>query len=280
MKTLLILFMVFSSSIVFSQNDHSCCDLEATKKFSDLSHNSDFRDVHEDPVPFDYQDMNGDMITYSTSDGKTANGYLVSSPNKSNKWVLVFHEWYGLNDYIKQESDLIREKLGDVNILAVDLYDGQVASNREEAAKLIQTVDQQRAVNIINGAVDYCGTDAEIGTLGWCFGGGWSLNASLLIGSQAKACVIYYGMPSDDVEKLKTLNPPVLGIFAEQDGNITPEIVRQFETNMKEAGKILTVYMYDAAHGFANPSNPKYDSVAREDAMTKTIDFLNVNLMN
>ena len=274
MKTLLILTM-----IVYSQ-DKSCCDTEATQKFSALGSDREFREKHPDPVPFDYVDMDGEMIVYDTPDGKTANGYLITSATKSNKWILVFHEWYGLNDYIKQESDILKTNLGDVNILAIDLYDGKVADNRDDAAKYMQSVDQQRAIDIIQGGINYCGDDARIGTIGWCFGGGWSLNAALLAGTKAEACVMYYGMPSDDIEKLKTLNCPVLGIFAEQDGHITVEIVEQFKENMKTAGEDLTVYMYNSAHGFGNPSNPKYDEQARTDAMGKTILFLENNLMN
>lgn len=279
MKTIILLILIFTASIVYSQ-DKICCDTEATQKFSDLGSDQGFKDKHPDPVPFDYIDMDGEMIVYNTLDGKTANAYLVSSGTGSDKWILVFHEWYGLNDYIKQESDILKEKLGDVNIIAIDLYDGNVADNREDASKYMQAVEQERAVNIIQGAINYCGENAQIGTIGWCFGGAWSLNAALLAGSKAEACVMYYGMPSEDIEKLKTLNCPVLGIFAEQDGNITVEIVEKFKDNMKTAGEDLTVHMYNSAHGFANPSNPKYDAVARTDAMEKTITFLKDNLMN
>jgi carboxymethylenebutenolidase len=279
MKTLLILLILLTASISYSQEKHSCCDTEATKKFSELGNDAGFRDIHATPEHFDYSDAKGEMITYATPDGKTANGYYVASPIKSDKWLLVFHEWYGLNDYIKKESDIFNEELGNINVLAVDLYDGQVASNSDEASKLMQSVDQQRAIDIINGAITYTGDDSDIGTIGWCFGGSWSLNAAILAGDDAEACVMYYGMPSDDITQLKKLDCPVLGIFAEQDGHITVEIVEQFKQNMTTAGEELTVHMYDAAHAFANPSNPKYDAVAREDAMNKTIAFLKENLM-
>ncbi len=281
MKTLLLFVIILMSSPVFSQSKSDCCDLSATQKFSDLGKDEDFRLKHPDPTPFDYSDMIGEMITFKTSDGKTANGYMVTHQGNTiyNNWILVFHEWYGLNDYIKEESDKLHYETG-ANILAVDLYDGKVADNREDASKYMQSVDQTRAVNIVEGAIDYCGDNAKIGTIGWCFGGGWSLNAALIAGVQADACVIYYGMPSDDVEKLKTLDCPVLGIFAEQDGHITPEVVKQFEENMAKAGKQLTVYMYDAGHGFANPSNPKHDKTATADAMSKTVAFFKEYLTN
>lgn len=279
MKALALFVIMLISVPIFSQSKRDCCDLSATQKFSDLGKDEDFRLKHPDPTPFNYTQMQGEMITFETPDGKTANGYLVKSDSETNDWILVFHEWYGLNDYIKEESDNLHNETG-ANILAVDLYDGNVADNREDAAKYMQSVDQQRAVDIIDGAINYCGDNAKIGTIGWCFGGGWSLNAAIIAGSKADACVMYYGMPSDDIEKLKTLDCPVLGIFAEQDGHITPEVVKQFEENMAKAGEQLTVYMYDAGHGFANPSNPKHDKIATADAMSKTVAFFKEYLMN
>ncbi|MCB0723282.1 MAG: dienelactone hydrolase family protein [Ignavibacteriae bacterium] len=278
MKKLIIFVIMLVTTQVFAQNK-TCCDIEATEKFSKLGNEAGFKEKHPDPITFIYKDMKGKMITYDTDDGKTANAYYIESPNPSNKWLMVFHEWYGLNDYIKQESDLLQGSLGDVNVIALDLYDGNVATNSDEASKYMQNLDQLRAIDIIEGAIKYAGENAQFGTIGWCFGGGWSLNATLIAGKQADACVMYYGMPSDDIEKLKTLNCPVLGIFAEQDGHITVEIVEKFKENMKAADKELTVYMYDAAHAFANPSNPKYNAEAREDAMSKTIAFLKENLM-
>jgi carboxymethylenebutenolidase len=279
MRTLIVLIMIMAASTTFSQ-DKTCCDTEATEKFSKLGNDAGFKEKHPEPIKFIYRDMKGKMITFDTQDSKTSTAYYIESPNPTDKYLLVFHEWYGLNDYIKQESDLLQESLGDVNVIALDLYDGNVGTNSDEASKLMQSMDQTRAINIIHGAITYAGENARIGTIGWCFGGGWSLNAALLAGSQADACVMYYGMPSDDIEVLKTLNCPVLGVFAEQDGHIDVEIVEKFKDNMKTAGEDLTVYTYDAAHGFANPSNPKYDEKSRTDAMSKTIIFLKENLMN
>ena len=280
MKTLFLSILALCiSTAAFSQDKKSCCDVSATDKFSALGNDAGFREKHDTPLSYKYETALGEMITYDTPDGKTANAYFVASPEASDKWIFVFHEWWGLNDYVKKESDMLQEKLGNVNILAIDLYDGNVAETREDASKYMQGVDNDRAITIIEGAENYAGENAEIGTIGWCFGGGWSLNASLILGAKAKACVIYYGMPTEDAEKLKALNCPVLGIFAEKDGWITPEVVAAFEKNMKEAGKEVTVKMYDADHAFANPSSPKYDNTDSEDAMKNTLEFFETNLM-
>ena len=81
-----------------------------------------------------------------------------------------------------------------------------------------------------------------------------------------------------DVEKLKTLNTDVLGLFASQDGYISPKVVGQFEENMKKAGEKVEVKIYEADHAFANPSNPKFDKVATEDAYKRALGYLKSRL--
>ena len=196
---------------------------------------------------------------------------------QTSYYLFVFHEYWGLNDYIKQESEKLSDDL-DVNVIAVDLYDGKVATTREDAGKYMQAVKTDRAMAIIKGTYAYVGASAKVFTIGWCFGGGWSLQASLAGGAQAVGCVMYYGMPEKDVNKLKTLNCDVIGFFANKDQWITPAVVQQFKTDMAAAGKNITVYQYDADHAFANPSNPIYDKAATLDSYAKAIAFIKVRI--
>ncbi len=277
-KNFLFLFALVLTINSLAQ-DKSCCSTEKNVSFTSFSTQKEFRDIHQTPADFKLNDAKGSMITFKTKDGKTANGYLVKSEKKSNKYIFVFHEWWGLNDYIKKESDELQEKLGNVNILAIDLYDGNVATNRDDAAKYMQAVNQQRAMDIINGAIDFAGKDAHVGTLGWCFGGGWSLQASIMLGKQGKACVMYYGIIENTPETFKNLNAPVLGIFAKKDGWVNPEVVANLEKNIKAARKKITVKSFDADHAFANPSNPNFDENAKTEAKALTIKFFKENLM-
>ncbi|HTA27613.1 MAG TPA: dienelactone hydrolase family protein, partial [Bacteroidia bacterium] len=112
----------------------------------------------------------------------------------------------------------------------------------------------------------------------WCFGGGYSLQAAILAGKQAAGCVMYYGMPETDMAKLKTLHCEVLGLFANKDKWINPDVVKTFQDNMKKAGKKLTVKSYDADHAFANPSNPHYDGPSTSDANKMALEFINEKL--
>ena len=138
----------------------------------------------------------------------------------------------------------------------------------------MQSIKTERAINIIKGAYSYAGANAKVFTIGWCFGGGWSLQTAILGGNQVRGCVMFYGMPETDVNKLKTLNCDVIGFFAKKDQWITPKVVDTFNINMKTAGKKSMTYEYDAEHAFANPSNPHYDKTATADAYSKAIPFI------
>ena len=184
----------------------------------------------------------------------------------------------GLNDYIKQESEKIFSTLGNVNVIAIDLYDKKVAAVKDSASKYMQSVKSERAEAIIKGVLSHIGNKANIATIGWCFGGGWSMQATLLAGKQGKACVMYYGMPEEKIEKIKTLNAPILFVWPEQDQWINKEMVSKFETNMKTAKKSLEVKAYNADHAFANPSNPKYSKEFAEDAFKNATQFIQTHL--
>ncbi len=263
-----------SQFIVSAQQKMSC---HPTEEFAMFSKDEGFRMEHDEPREFRYSGK-GEMITFKTADGKDANGFLIKSDKPSGNYLFVFHEWWGLNDYIKQQAATFQKDLGNINVLALDLYDGKVTASREEAAKLMSAVDVKRAEAIVNGAVEYAGRDAKIYTVGWCFGGGWSLQASLLSGKQAAGCIIYYGMPEKDVAKLKTLNGDVLGIFASKDAWITQDVVKEFDKNMKMAGKRIDIVSFAADHAFANPSNPQFDKEATEKAYKYSIEFLKQRL--
>lgn len=285
MKSILILALLMIPVLALGQSEKSCCSPTSIQtngsgpnQMAMLGGDPSFVKTHEAPLPTSFTPTSGAFITFKTADMLDGRTYEVKSPKPSNKFVFMFHEWWGVNEYIQQQAEQLQKELGDVTVLALDLYDGKVTTSPEEAGRLTQSVKNERAVNIIKGAVDYVGPDAKIATIGWCFGGSWSHQAALIAGKHSIACVIYYGMPEMDVEQLKTLHAPVLGIFAKQDGWITPEKVKEFEKAMKKAGKQLTVKMYAAVHAFANPSNPKHDKKAAEDAYKQTIEFFKKHL--
>jgi carboxymethylenebutenolidase len=235
--------------------------------------NPAFIALHAAPLPFHYT-AQGENISIPAADGVEAKAYLIKSKKKSNKWLFVYQEWWGLNDYIRRQSDVFyNDLLGDVNVLALDMYDGKSTSEPKEAGQLMQGVVETRLENIVKAGIQYAGAKASIASVGWCFGGGWSLKSALITGKQNIGCVMYYGMPVKDVEKLKTLNSDVLGLFATENF-ISKTVIEEFATNMKTAGKELNYTIFDAVHGFANPSNPKYDEAKAKEAYSMAITYL------
>lgn len=266
-----------------TQQTKSCCSLEetdnadnqssqsATAQFAALTHDRSFVNKHEEPLPFVFEGK-GATVTVKAADGTDCSGYEIKPAKATNNVIFVIHEWWGLNDYIKKEAETLSTELG-ARVIALDLYDGKVATTREDAGKYMQANKPERSKAIIAAFQKYVGTEAKIATVGWCFGGGWSHQASLAVGKQAVGCVIYYGMPEMDAAKLSAMNAPTLGIFAKQDKWITPEVASKFEAATKAAGKSVEIKIYDADHAFANPSNPKFQKEMAEEAHKMVLAF-------
>jgi carboxymethylenebutenolidase len=236
-----------------------------------------FQALHPAPVPF-YYVMTGEMISFPTADGVAAKGYFLKAKKKSNKWLFVYQEWWGLNDNIKQESDKFYNDLGGkVNVLAIDMYDGRSTTDPKEAGKIMSETKETRLETIVKGAVAYAGKKAKIGNVGWCFGGAWSLKSAIIGAKNTVGSVMYYGMPVKDVEKLKRLHCDVLGLFATEE-RISKTVVEEFAANMKTAGKVLNYKIFNGVHGFANPSNPKHDPELTKEAYSMALSYLKSRL--
>jgi carboxymethylenebutenolidase len=257
-----------------SQEEYMACYHQTKDQIQLDAANPNFAALHMAPLYYKLDNPSGSTVSFKTADGADAQGYFIKSKKKSKKWLFVIQEWWGLNDNIKKEAEAFAAELGNVNILALDMYDGKVANVPDSAMKLMQGAKSARLESIVKGGLAFAGTKAKIYTVGWCFGGGWSLQSTILAGKQAAGCVVYYGRPESNVERLKTIKCDVIGFFANQDKGIPPSVVDAFEENMKDAGKNLAIYRYNAGHGFANPSNPVYNKAATEDAHKKTIAFL------
>lgn len=219
-------------------------------------------------------------VSTTLSGGKQVSAALALPDADRAPAVLLIHEWWGLNDQIKSVAAELA-KLGYV-ALAVDLYDGEVADTSEGAMSLMQGVDNQEATETLETWIawlrDHDRTTGKVATIGWCFGGGWSLNAS--IAAPVDATVIYYGSVTQPAEELESLRGPVLGHFATEDQRINEEMVNGFQQEMEKAGKadMLTVHWYEADHAFANPTGARYDAEDAALAWERTSRFLDEQL--
>ncbi|MGH6928200.1 MAG: dienelactone hydrolase family protein [Dongiaceae bacterium] len=219
-----------------------------------------------------------ETVSQTTPGGREVVAALAVPAKTPAPAVLLIHEWWGLNDQIKtMAAEFAKEGF---LALAVDVYEGQVATDAATAESLMKAVDPAKTVETLGVWTNWLKSDSrstgKIGTIGWCFGGGWSLNAS--IANPIDATVIYYGRVDRAAEDLKGLNGPVLGQFAEEDQWINKPMVEAFEANMQQAGKSLEVHWYAANHAFANPTGDNYDKEDAQTAWQRTLEFLRKNL--
>jgi carboxymethylenebutenolidase len=217
----------------------------------------------------------GKSVELTLPDGKTSTAYVARPRGAPHGGLLVLHEWWGLNDWVKADAD--RYAAQGYLVLAVDLFGGSVATTADEAQKLMSALDDKTATEVEVAGVDWLARalpGKKIATLGWSMGGGQSLNASLASASKVGATVIYYGLPVTDVNLLRKLQGPVLGIWAKRDGWITPEKVAAFDLALKDASIKHEFRSYDADHAFANPSGSRYNPAAAQDANEATRRFL------
>ena len=207
-------------------------------------------------------------------------GYLAKPVAEgSYPGVIMIHEWWGLNDNINEMADNLASH-GYV-VLAVDLYGGKVATTSDQARKLITKFDSEYGQQNMNSAVSLLRNDYsvdKIGSVGWCFGGGQSLNLALN-NSDMDATVIYYGSLVTDPETLSLIQWPVLGIFAELDEGIPVETVIEFESVLNKLDIDNQIHIYPGVdHAFANPSGERYAPEESKDAWAQTISFLKSTL--
>jgi len=222
--------------------------------------------------------VSAEEVTYAQVGGKPVHGYLARPKDAKGNLpaLVVIHEWWGLNDNIRA---MTRRLAGEgYQALAVDLYGGATADTPDAATKLMNGVMANRAPaadNLKQAVAWLKGKGAtRIGVIGWCFGGGWSLQTSLLAPADVKATVIYYGHLETDPAKLAVLKTPVIGFFGADDKSIPVDGIHAFEAQLKKQGTPVEIHVYDgASHAFANPSGGSYRPEAAKDAWQRTTAF-------
>jgi carboxymethylenebutenolidase len=225
-----------------------------------------------------------ERLAYGDVDDRLVYGYFVFPADMVEPLsaVIVIHDWWGLNDNVRAMSDRLAAE-GYI-VFAVDLYDGETATSAGAASQhMLRVVEHpETAQENIRKAYEWVNDTAgapRIGSLGWGFGGGWSLNTALLFPDDLDAAVIYYGQVTADEEELRPLNVPVLGHFGSADEGISLASVRSFEDALERLRKDHDIQVYARAeHAFANPTSDTYNAKVAEDAWQKTLEFLGRNL--
>src|ERR1051325_1811226 len=215
--------------------------------------------------------------------GNGASGYLAapSTPGKKGA-VIVIHEWWGLDDWIREQTDRFAQQ-GYV-ALAVDLYRGRSTHDQGEAHELMRGLPEDRALADMKAAFDYLAARPDvdpkhIGVIGWCMGGGYALDLTVNEPRLA-ASAINYGHLVTDPNTITKINTQILGNFGEKDRGIPPEDVKKFGAELTKYGKLGDLKIYPGAgHAFMNPNNKEgYNAGAAQDAWRRIDSFFDSQL--
>lgn len=216
------------------------------------------------------------------SNGKTASGYLAIPSSGKGRGVIVLQEWWGLVPHIKDVCD--RFAAAGFTALAPDLYHGTVARSPDEAGKYMMALKIDEAEKDLRGACQFLlshetTVGEKIGTVGFCMGGALSLYAASK-NPQVGACVVFYGIHPNVKPDLASLKAPVLGLYAERDGFVTPAVVNELDKQLREHGKSAEMHIYPGVdHAFFNETRPEvYNETAAQDAWRRVLDFFSKNL--
>ena len=225
-------------------------------------------------------DLTVGIVEYPDTDDETLMGYLAyPSSGEAVPAIIVIQEWWGLNDHIKDVARRFANE-GFV-VLAPDLYHGQVATEPDEARKLVMELDNAEAVKEIEQAIaylqeqDYVSGD-KVGVVGYCMGGGLVLRTALA-SDDVGAGVVYYGSPLDPAEAGE-VKAPILTFVGTED-NIPVDAIEAMHAAFTEAGIKNEYEVYDGApHAFFNDTRESYNEQAATDAWPRTLAWFHENL--
>jgi carboxymethylenebutenolidase len=216
--------------------------------------------------------------------GSSAGKGLLYLPHSAGRHpaLIVIHEWWGLNDWIKQEAAGYASQ-GYVT-LAVDLYRGQVAATPDVAHELMRGLPQDQGVRDLTSALAWLAARKDvdpgrIGAVGWCMGGTYAM--LLAVNAPAlKAVAVNYGALPTEQSSLAQIHAAILGNFGGMDRGITPDSVHTFEAAMQSLGKPVDAKIYpDAGHAFENPTNQGgYRPADASDALARVDRFFQQQL--
>ncbi len=225
-------------------------------------------------------------VTYTDADGTELHGYL-AQPSETGVYpaVLLIHEWWGFNEGMTVLADALAAE-GYV-VLAADAYRGEVTSQVPRALYLRLSTPEAQVFNDVDAALAYLmaqdsvDTD-KIASMGFCFGGGHSLQLGMRQSENLALTILYYGTVVTNPELLRPLidNQPVLGLFGEDDTSIPTADVLEFEAalNSLDIPNQVTIYP-GVGHAFLNEDNYNEPGAAG-DAWQETLEFLADNLKN
>jgi len=201
-----------------------------------------------------------EVITYMAN-GVSLKGFVAYDENIKGKRpaVLIVHEWWGLNDYVKMRAHKLAE-LGYI-AMAADMYgDGKIAADPKAAQEFTAPFykDPQLGKVRLDAAIkkikEYPQTDANnIAAIGYCFGGFVVLNAAKL-GADLKGVVSFHGGLTGVPVNKSLLKAKVLVCHGASDKFVSQKDFDALKHQLDSIGADNTFKVYaNATHAFTNP---------------------------
>ncbi|MFZ0141040.1 MAG: dienelactone hydrolase family protein [Aeromicrobium sp.] len=229
------------------------------------------------PEPAETED-----ITFPGPGGRDTFGTFAAAEDVKGA-VLVIHENRGLTDNIKSVAG--RFAASGYSALAVDLLSSGGGTTKfpdeAEIMKLLSEASPDDLVADMTAAIDELERrvpDAEIGAIGFCFGGGmvWQLVQS---GDQRLAAAApFYGTTPDEGPDFSKSKAAVLGVYAELDDRVNATRDGA-EAALEEAGLEHEIVTYPGVdHAFFNATGDNYDKDQAEKAYAKAVSWFGQHL--
>lgn len=221
--------------------------------------------------------MSTETLSFETANGSTT-AYVSRPDGGDGKAILLIQEWWGVNDHIKDISN----RYADEGFIAIapDLYRGKIATNAEEASKMMHALAVEDGLDTIRNAIAKASAELGIshfGITGYCMGGTFALRAACELEGLSAAAPFYGDIPEEDV--LKKLRIPTVFISGTKDQWINTEKIASLETAAEKYELPLESTKYDADHAFFNNTRPEvYNAEAAKDAWAKVVGFFKDNL--
>ena len=194
--------------------------------------------------------------------------------------VVVIHENRGLNPYIEDVAR--RLAVAGFIAFAPDALwplggypgnddDGRTMQRERDRAEMV--ADFKAAVEFLQNHPD---TNGKVGTVGFCFGGGMSMQLAVLV-SDLDAAVAFYGR-HPAAEDAANINAPLMLHHGELDERVNAGWPA-FEEALQANDIDYANFMYAKAnHGFHNDTTPRFDEEAAALAWQRTLAHFDKHL--
>lgn len=218
------------------------------------------------------------------ADGRAVRAYVARPATPGpHPTVIMIHEWWGLREEIVGKADALAAE--GYLVVAPDVFRGSTTNWIPRAIFQVATTPAAQVDADLDTVYAWLADQPEVAIdrvaiMGFCFGGGTALRYSLHNPAMA-ATAVFYGSTIADVERLRMLNGPVLGIFGGADTMIPLTEVRQFEQALDQAGVAHQISVYEGQpHAFVTSIEAIRAGGAPQQAWDELRAFLRTNLTN